>query len=246
METLAPGPGTRLLDIGCGTGTLLELAAERGATGLGVDISPAMIEAATERVPGVSFIVADAQTDDLAAHGPFDAVTSRFGVMFFDDPTAAFANIRTAAAPGAPLAFVCWRSMEENPIFTLGTSVLIDRLDPKPPDPPPGAPGPTAFADADRVRSILADAGWRDVDVAPFDATLDYARHGGDGVEERLTMILGTSAGTLASRELRPYLTADEWEALLDDVRAELRRHLVDGRLQFNGAAWLVTAADAR
>jgi SAM-dependent methyltransferase len=242
IDTLAPGPGTRLLDIGCGTGTLLGLAAARGATGLGVDISPSMIETAIERVPRASFVVADAQTDDLAAHGPFDAMMSRFGVMFFDDPTAAFANIRTAAVPGAPLAFVCWRSIEENAMFSLGTSVIIDRMVPKPEPPPPGAPGPTAFADADRVRGHLDAAGWHDVDVQPFDVMLDYGRDGSDGVEERLTMILGTSAGNIARREIQPYLTADEWAALLDEVRAELRRHLVDGRVQFNAATWLVTA----
>jgi len=241
IAAIAPATGMRILDIGCGTGTLTEMAVARGATAVGVDIAPAMIAAATERVPSASFVVADAQTDDLAADGLFDAVMSRFGVMFFDDPVAAFANIGSAARPGAPLAFACWRSLEENPMFSLGTSVLLDRLAEPPAAMRPDAPGPMAFADADRTRSILDQAGWGSVDIAPFDTMIDYGE-GTDGIEDRLTMILGTSVGNLARQQLEPTMTSAEWEALLDDVRAELRRHLTDGRLQFPGATWLVTA----
>lgn len=239
-----PGPGRHLLDIGCGTGTLLELAVERGATGVGADIAPAMVAAAAERVPGASFVVADAQTADLAGDRPFTDVVSRFGVMFFEDPVAAFANIRAAASPGAQLAFVCWRGAEENQMFTLGTSVLADRLDPPPERPAPGAPGPLGFAEPDRVRRVLASSGWAEVGVAPFDAVCDYGVDGGDGVEERLTMILATSMGWAARAQLEPRLGAGGWARLLDDVRAELRRNLVDGRVQFNGATWLVTATN--
>ncbi len=242
VDAVDPWPGARLLDIGCGTGALLELTVARGATGVGVDISPAMVAAAAKRIPRAEFVVADAQTDDLAAHGPFDAVVSRFGVMFFDDPVTAFANIRAAARPGSPLVFVCWRSVAENPIFTLGTSVLVQLLDPPSEPPAPDAPGPTAFADAERVRAILAGSGWREVEVSAYDATCDYGTDGSDGVEERLAMILGTTTGQLARERLEPTLGPKRWAALLDDVRAEVGRHLVDGRVQLPGAAWLVTA----
>lgn len=242
IGALQPAAGERLLDIGCGTGTLLELATARGATGLGVDISPAMVEAATARVPGAQFRVADAQTADLRDAEPFDAVMSRFGVMFFDDPAAAFGNIRRAVRPGGRLAFVCWRSGAENPMFSLGTSVLLDAIDPRPEPPQDGVPGPLGFADPDRVRQVLAEAGWADVAVQPYDAMCDYGIDGSDGVEERMVMITGTSSGLLARQQLEATGDAGAWESLLEDVRAELRRNFVDGRVQLVGATWLVTA----
>lgn len=244
VAAVGPGPGTRVLDIGCGTGSLLGLMTERGAAGVGVDIAPAMVEEASAQVPAATFVVGDAQTDDLVVHGPFTNITSRFGVMFFEDPVAAFANVRRAAAPAAGLAFVCWRRDEENPMFSLGTSVLLDRLGPGTPLLPPGAPGPTAFADPSLVESILAGAGWSEVAIVPLDANCDYGIDGTDGVEARLTMILNTGAGRLAREQLMPDLGPDGWAALLDEVRDELRANLVDGRVQFNGATWLVTATN--
>jgi len=242
LASLQPGPDDHVLDVGCGTGVVLAGAVERDANGVGVDISPAMIDAAREHVDGASFEVVDAQTADLTPLGPFTKVVSRFGVMFFDDPTAAFANIRRAAAPGADLAFVCWRSAEENQMFTLGVNVLLGRMDPPPSPPTPGAPGPLAFADPDRVRTILEGAGWADVNVVPFDAMCDYSRNGSDGVEERLTVILNISGGRVARAQLEPKLGPEAWAALLDDVRDVLRQNLVDGTVKFNGATWLVTA----
>ena len=242
VAAVAPGPGDQVLDIGCGTGAVLARVVARGATGLGVDIAPAMVTAARELVPAARFEVADAQVDDLAAQGPFTSVVSRFGVMFFDEPVAAFSNIRQAAASGATLAFACWRGIEENPMFTLGTSVLVDHLDPKPDPPTPGAPGPMAFADPARIESILGDAGWADVAVAAFDAPCGYGGEGSDGVEERLTVLLNTTVGRGAADQLEPKLGPEGWAALLEEVRAELRAHLVDGHVQFNGATWLVTA----
>ena len=242
MDAVELGPDDRVLDVGCGTGAVLERATKKGAAGVGVDISPAMVEAATALVPAASFVVADAQTEDLNPLGPFTAVVSRFGVMFFDDPVAAFTNIRRAAAAEATLAFVCWRGIDENPMFTLGTNVLLARLEPKPEPPAADAPGPTAFADPARVRSILETSGWCGVEVTPVDVECDYGRHGTDGVEERLTMILNTTGGRAARDQLESRLGPDDWAALLDDVRGELRSNLVDGRVKFTGATWLVTA----
>ncbi len=242
LDAVKPGPDDRVLDVGCGTGALVERATEHGAAGVGVDISPGMIEAAAALVPAASFVVADAQTDDLTPLGPFTAIVSRFGVMFFDDPVAAFTNIRRAASPEAALAFVCWRGIDENPMFTLGTNVLLDRLDPKPEPPAPDAPGPAAFADPVRVKSILEMSGWSEVNVTGVDVVCDYGLTGSDGVEERLTMILNTMGGRIAREQLEPQLGPEGWLALLNDVRAELRSNLVDGHVKFTGATWLVTA----
>jgi SAM-dependent methyltransferase len=242
LDAADPGPGDRVLDIGCGTGIVVAEAVARGATGTGVDISPVMVDGARAHVPAATFAVADAQTDDLSPGGPFTKVLSRFGVMFFDDPTAAFANIRRAAAPGADLVFVCWRAPAENPMFSMGTSVLLDRMDPPPPPVDPTAPGPSSFADRSRVAAILDAAGWEQIAIEAFDAVCDYGHAGSDGVEERLTMVLNTGGGRLAQDQLEPALGPDGWAALLDEVRTELRRHLVDGTLRFNGATWLVTA----
>src|SRR5690606_37979019 len=105
LAVLPPRPDDVVLDVGCGTGGLGARYLEAGARVVGVDISPVMVSAATTLVPDTEFFVADAQTDDLASRGPFTKVVSRFGVMFFDDPVAAFANIGSATAPDGSLGF---------------------------------------------------------------------------------------------------------------------------------------------
>ncbi|QCW49600.1 methyltransferase domain-containing protein [Nocardioides dongxiaopingii] len=240
--------GNRVLDVGCGSGTLLAAATAAGAEAVGVDISPTMVEAARRRVPGATVVLADAQDSDLlevAPGRPFDRVVSRFGVMFFADPVAAFSRIRGAAADDARLVLVCWRTREENPIFTLGTDVLTRRLPPAGPE-PVDAPGPTTFADPTRLRTVLSAAGWAPT-VAPLDFVCDYAGADptghGDGVEERLAVVLATSTGARARAVLEPELGPDGWAALVEEVRADLLSHLDDrGGLRIPGAAWLVTA----
>lgn len=242
LRAAAISAGDRVLDIGCGSGTLLQEAVSAGATAVGVDISDVMVEAARRRVPEATVLLADAQTADLCALGPFNRVVSRFGVMFFEDPVAAFTNIRAAAAAGATLTFVCWRD-DDNPMFTLGNSVLAARLrDPalaSASDPV----GPLAFGDRERARQVLAEAGWRDISVEPFDGVCDYGIDGSDGVEERLAVVLTSSTGRAARAELEPTLGAPGWAALVEDVRADLRRHLVDGVVKFVGRVWLVSAS---
>ncbi len=130
-------------------------------------------------------------------------------------------------------------------MFTLGTSVLLDRLDPRPEPPAPNEPGPTAFADRDRLARLLSEAGWAAVDIRPLDVVLDYGYDQTDGVEQRLATILSTTTGRTAYETLHPSLTAAAWAELLDDVRAELRRHLVDGAVKVQAALWLVTARNA-
>lgn len=200
-----------------------------------------MVQEARRRVPTATVSLGDAQTIALrpATGQPFDRIISRFGVMFFDDPVAAFTNIRDAAAPGAPLAFVCWRE-GDNPMFTAGVDILAARLETPPATPDPDAPGPLAFGNADRVRAILDDAGWSNVDVAAFDGICDFGVDGSDGVEERLGLILSNSTG----RQARAELDDDGWAAVVGELRDELRRNRVDGVVKFTGRTWVVTAVN--
>jgi SAM-dependent methyltransferase len=244
LEAAALGPGQRVLDVGCGSGTLLAAAVTAGAEVTGVDISPGMVERAQQRVPEARVRVADAQTDDVRDdRGPYDRVVSRFGVMFFDDPVGAFAHVREACAPGAQLAFACWRTEEENPMLTLGQDFLASRLDEQPAPAAPFAPGPTAFADPGHTRTVLEEAGWRDVGLAPVDVTYDFTYDGSDGVENRLATLLATSTGRRVRDQLEPRLGPEGWAAAVEELRAHLRTHLVDGGLRLPGAVWLVTAA---
>lgn len=236
----------RVLDVGCGSGTMLVAAAKAGVRAVGIDVSPAMVDAARRRVPDVTVVAADAQTADLASLAPgepFDRVVSRFGVMFFDDPVAAFANIRAATAPGARLAFVCWRA-DEREMFTLGFDVLAERLG-HPVDPPvAGVPGPLGLADAGHIDDVLSTAGWVDVAIEPFEGVCDYGLDGSDGVEERLSMAVAGNVGRAVRAELEPRLGPGGWEIVLDEIRAELHSRLVDGAVRFVGRIWLVTATN--
>ncbi len=242
-----PLAGLVVLDVGCGTGGLSRLVADRGGTPVGADISASMIDGARQLYPELRFEVVDVQDADLVALAPggFDRVISEFGVMFFDDPVAAFANIAGAVTPQATMAFACWRSLAENRMFSLGTHLLVERMPEPPPPANPYQPGPTAFAEAGYVATVLGAARWVDVDITALDVDLRFGIDGSDGVEERLAVILSGSTGLLAAEQLRPALGDEGWEALLDDVRAELRTSMVDGVVQFPGCIWLVRAAPA-
>src|SRR5437867_4470402 len=166
MDRAGIAPGERVIDVGCGCGgTTIALARRVGPAGLvlGIDISAPMLERAAEtaRAEGlanVRFENADAQTHRLPP-GAFDVVYSRFGIMFFADPVAAFANLRAALRPGGRLAFVCWQALRENPWLFLALQAAAQHLT-LPPPPAPDAPGPFSLADPERVRDIVARAGF--------------------------------------------------------------------------------------
>jgi SAM-dependent methyltransferase len=237
-QALAPRPGERILDIGCGSGqTTLDLAeaVTPGGTVLGVDISRPMLDLARRRaagVAGVSFQEADAQTFAFEP-ASFDAAFSRFGVMFFADPVAAFRNIAGALKPGGRLAFVCWRTPQENVFMTLPMAAAASVL--PPPDaspPPPSAQGPFAFADAAHVRDILGKAGFCGIGIAAHDQKI------GSG-DLDTTLEVALKIGPLGAM-LREH--PDRREAVIDAVREALRPHLDAEGVRLDSASWIVTA----
>jgi SAM-dependent methyltransferase len=236
LKVLAAAPGEKVLDIGCGTGrTSLAIAEAVGASGhvVGVDVSRPMLavaEAAGARVPQLRFIAGDAQTFPFD-EGGFDAVFSRFGVMFFADPVAAFANIRRALKPGGRLVFVCWQPLALNDWMRLPLEAALPLLPPLPP-PDPLAPGPFAFADGERVRGILEAAGFSAIALAPHAQPI-----GGNSLAETLdlTMKVGPLGAILREAPaLAPGVTAA--------VEAALVPHVRDGGVWLQGAVWIVSA----
>jgi SAM-dependent methyltransferase len=170
--------GERVLDVGCGCGhTTLELAARVGPRGAvtGIDISAPLLARARARVQAaglanVKLLNADAQVTPLGENA-FDLVFSRFGVMFFADPKAAFANLRASLTPRGRVVFVCWQELARNPWMAVSLQAA-SKVVALPPPLPPGAPGPFAFADAARVRGILEGAGFADVEIEPREGKL--------------------------------------------------------------------------
>lgn len=175
MAFAAAQGGEHVLDIGCGTGTTsLALADAVGPRGkvTGADISRPMLELARRRAQGranASFIEADASAYHFAPES--DLLFSRFGVMFFDDPAGAFANLRTALKPGGRLAFICWRTSPEN-LWAFAPLAAARPFLPEQPPPDPLAPGPFAFADQDRIRTILGGAGFQDIRIEKQDGVM--------------------------------------------------------------------------
>lgn len=169
LDKAALTAGMRVLDIGCGTGAS-SLAASRlvGASGdvLGLDISEPFLKRARLRavdVANLSFQTADAQIADLT-HENRDAIISRFGVMFFEDPIAAFTNMAQALKPGGQMTFAAWGGLSENPWFKIPHVAAVQRLG-QPPKVDRNAPGPLAFHDRDRVADLMAQAGLIDIRV---------------------------------------------------------------------------------
>lgn len=174
IKAIPAGFEGRVLDVGCGTGSTTVRAARRlGKTGacVGIDISEPMIAAAEARAAreetSTSFLLADAQTCSFESID-FDMIISRFGVMFFDDPVAAFANMRQSTTAGAELLFISWRRPMDNSFMTTAERAAAELL-PGLPAHRPDEPGQFGFADARRVRRILKESGWTGIRIQPID-----------------------------------------------------------------------------
>lgn len=235
-SALAP---TNVLDVGCGTGaTTVAVARRLGADGhcTGVDISVPMIDAARQRAgregATATFICANAQ--DYAFEESFDLIVSRFGVMFFQDPSRAFMNLRRAAGDDAKLRLIPWRSASDNPFMTtaeLAAASLLPDLPPRDID----GPGPFAFADPDKVAHILKAGGWTALDIRPVDIVCNMP-------ESDLTHYisrLGPIGRILQESD------QDTRKRVVNGILPAFDRYIQEGHVRFTAACWMVSAAAA-
>jgi SAM-dependent methyltransferase len=242
LAAAAPQPGERVIDIGCGSGsTVLALAARVGPTGrvLGADISNQSVAQANSRIAAAGLRQAEASVADVSIHAfapdSFDLAFSRFGVMFFADPTATLANLRRGMTGNGRLAFAVFRTPKENPWATTPIAALGDLVPPQP-KPGPDDPGQFSWADPALVHRILETAGFRDVSLTPHDLVMQLAGAGGATEAAEYSMYVGPV--------VRATLNAP------DDVRAAVRAALLAffkthesaSGVALPGAIWIVRA----
>ncbi len=230
--------GEQAMDIGCGAGSLTLLAADQTGAALGVDVSKPLIGLARQRASDAGspaqFEIADASA--YRAPAKADAVISRFGVMFFEDPSAAFANVGHSTAPGGRLAFMCWQALPANDWAFAPLQAALPFLKEPPAPADPTAPGPFAFQDKDRVAGLLSDAGWTNIQIEPLEGPLELP---GDDVETSagFMMQLGPLARLIREQGV-------ELEAVEGALVERLSEHkTANGRIAMNSACWLVTAS---
>jgi SAM-dependent methyltransferase len=236
--------GERVLDVGCGTGaTTLDAARCCAPSGsaVGVDLSEPMLARARERadeagVDNIRFVVGDAQVDQLTVDGPpYDVVLSRFGVMFFDDPVAAFANLAQATGPRGRLVFAAWTALADQEWLMVPGAAALSYL-PLPDLEGDDGPGMFSLADRDRLTAMLRDAGWRDATVERH--TLRGPLGGPGTVEDAMTFLLATGPGRALFEDVDPELAAKAQAA----IRTALAEHLTPNGVELGATAWLVTA----
>jgi SAM-dependent methyltransferase len=230
----------RVLDVGCGCGATSRAAARAAVEGRvhGVDLSRDMLARARELAGAdglthVTYEEADAQVHPFG--DTFDVVVSRFGIMFFSDPVAAFANLRHATTPDGRLAFVCWQPFSANEWLQVQARGLGQ---PHPPlaDAAPGTPGMMAFADPDIPRRVLAGAGWRDIAIESRAVDLLI---GGRGTID--SAVAFTRNGSLG-RGLLADADESTRERAIASLRAAFESHVDDEGVRLGSAVWLVTA----
>jgi ubiquinone/menaquinone biosynthesis C-methylase UbiE len=228
--------GERVLDVGCGTGgTTAELARAVGAKGhvLGVDISESLVGAARAQGLGnATFEVGDATTWPFEAQS-FDLVFSRFGVMFFGDPVAAFTNIRRAMKPGGRLVFICWRTPPENPWAAVPMRAAMPFLPPIE-RPGPEEPGQYSFGDRARVERILGQAGFTGLSIEPVDLMLNQ----GQDIPSVMKNIGDFGPLARAFKDVAPEQIAKAKEAIAE----ALKPYATADGVKLAGACWLVRA----
>ncbi|KJC35931.1 methyltransferase [Bradyrhizobium sp. LTSP885] len=240
LDRARPAAGERVLDVGCGSGASSIAFANRvGSSGrvFGVDVSGPMLERARQSTPKgapVDYALADATVYPFDP-ASFDLLASRFGVMFFAEPSVSFANLRKALKPSGRLAFACWKEPRENPFFMAPLQAVYKHV-PKLPPQGPEDPGPFAFASEERVTRILGEAGFSGIAMEPHRLELDVAI--GRGMD---AAIQGTLEIGPASRALEGQL-ADVRAAAVNSMRETLAQYAKGDSVLLPAAIWIVTA----
>ncbi len=239
FDLLALKAGERVVDIGCGAGaTTLKAAQQVGSSGLavGVDLSRPLLGLARARAEtngaSAEFVEADAGAAPIPG-APFDAAFSRFGVMFFDEPAAAFGRLRAALRPEGRMVFVSWRSFSENgwsfsPLSAL-TPILTAPITPT----DPNAPGPFGLSERARIETILAAAGWSDVSISPWDGDIQIGADARDAA--KFLLKIGPCARAVTDQQLDPAIA----EGVLADFLAQ---HETPAGVALPAACWIVRA----
>jgi SAM-dependent methyltransferase len=236
-------PGERVIDVGCGCGATTRAFAEKvGAAGrvLGVDISAPMLQRARQVAPQgarVEFRLADASVYPFKP-GWYDLIVSRFGVMFFAEPTASFANLRKALRPGGRLTFVCWREPRANPWLMTPLQAAYNHV-PKLPEVGPEDPGPFSFASEARVHRILGKAGFSDVAMEACDLTLDVAIGNGLDAAVESALQLGPTSRALEGQP------ADIVAAVRRSIHEALAPFAKGQAVVLPASIWAVTARNS-
>ncbi len=233
-----------VLDIGCGCGVTTLAAARHARAALGADLSEPLLEIAAGRARAASadnaeFVVADAQTHPFV-EGAFDAVISQFGVMFFDDPVAAFTNLRRALGPTGRAAFVCWQRLEANEWLTVVGDV-VERSAALPEfGGQAGGPGMFGLRDPGETRALLDVAGFTGIEIEPISPMIILG--GGGTLDESVDFLLGMGM----VRGLLGLVPSDARETTIDAIRASLADRYEPGvGVRLGTGAWLVLARNA-
>ena len=242
LNRLALGPGDQVVDIGCGSGsTTLALANAVGPAGraVGIDIAPAMVQAAQEHARGrdiehAVFVTADAQVDDLG-DAIYDAAYSRFGVMFFADPVSAFGNIRRSLRYEGRLAFTCWTNIFANEWMFVPGSAVVSVTGALPPMPGPGEPGPFSLEDPERLEAVLRDSGFNDIEITRQEESIVIPR-------EEIESLAELSSRVGPVREALRTADPDTASAIKQAVRTALSDRIEHDELRLGASALIVTA----
>src|SRR6201987_5142345 len=242
LNLATPQPGERLLDIGCGPGTtVLELAKHVGPGGhvLGADVSEPSVARARERIGAAGLRHAEVIVADASVHpfppGSFELTFSRFGIMFFSDPVAAFANVRRAMKPGGRLALAVFRPASEK-LWPNAPLEAVRHLLPPIPTPGPEEPGPYSWADPARVHRILEGAGFGEVSLTPLDPLIQLAGPKGEAEATYFIRAMGPLMGVL------PILSGAQRENVRATLEVYFKGHATSQGVVLPAEIWVVRA----